>query len=70
MTFKDLIKFMKKNEDLYIITDTKYADIEHIKIEFDEMRKILDECKGVNERLIIEIYNVKMFFFKRTTISF
>ena len=63
MTFEDLVIFMEKNKDLYIITDTKYSDIRHIGIEFDEMTGILNRHKGVNERFIIELYNEGMYLF-------
>ena len=63
MNFEDLVIFMEKNKNLYIITDTKYTDLRSIKIEFDEMTKILNYHKGVNERFIIQIYNEKMFLF-------
>ena len=45
MTFEDLVIFMEKNKNLYIITDTKYTDLRSIKIEFDEMTKILKIIK-------------------------
>ena len=54
---------MEQHNDLYIITDTKFDDIYHIQIEFDEMIKILSRHKNVNERFIIEIYNENMHFF-------
>jgi len=63
MTFEDLVIFMEENNDLYIITDTKYSDKRHIEIEFDEMTEILSRHEGVNERFIIEIYNEEMFLF-------
>ena len=63
MTFEDLVIFMEQHPDLYIITDTKFTDIERIQIEFDEMTEILSRHKNVNERFIIEIYNEKMFLF-------
>ena len=63
MTFEDLVLFMEKHPDLFIITDTKYDDIPNIKIEFDEMTEILSHHKNVSERFIIEVYNEKMFLF-------
>ena len=63
MTFKDLVLFMEKNKDLYIMTDTKYIDVQSIEIEFDEMTSIINNHKELYERFIIEIYNEKMFFF-------
>ena len=63
ISFEDLVIFMEQNNDLYIITDTKFDDIYHIQIEFDEMTEILSRHKNVNERFIIEIYNENMYFF-------
>jgi len=63
MTFEDLVVFMEKHPDLYIITDTKFDDIPHIEVEFDEMTEILSHHKNVNKRFIIEVYNEKMFLF-------
>ena len=63
MTFEDLAIFMKKNEDLFIITDTKYVDKINIQLEFDEMNEILSRYNGVKKRFIIEIYNEEMFLF-------
>ena len=54
---------MEQHNDLYIITDTKFDDIYHIQIEFNEMTEILSRHKNVNERFIIEIYNEKMYSF-------
>ena len=63
MTFEDLVMFMDKNKDLFIITDTKYSDITNIKIEFDEMDEILSRYHNVKNRFIIEIYNEEMFLY-------
>ena len=63
MTFEDLVVFMEKHQDLYIITDTKFKDIPRIKLEFDDMAEILSHHKNVNERFIIQVYNEKMFLF-------
>ena len=49
ISFEDLVIFMEQHNDLYIITDTKFDDIYHIQIEFDEMIKILSRHKNVNE---------------------
>ncbi len=61
MTFEDLVKFMYENKKLYIITDSKYDDPEHIIIEFDEMTNILKKYKGVSSKFIIQIYNENMY---------
>ena len=63
MSFKDLVKYMHKNKDLYIITDTKYSHITRVEKEFNEMTKILSRYKDVNKRFIIQIYNEKMYEF-------
>ena len=63
MIFEDLVKFMFKNKDLYIITDTKYIDLMRIEREFNEITEILNKYGDVNERFIIEIYNEKMYEF-------
>ena len=63
MSFKDLVLFMEENKNLYIMTDTKYTDIQRIEIEFDEMTAIINNKKDLYERFIIEIYNEKMFLF-------
>ena len=63
MTFEDLVIFMEKRKDLYIITDTKYTNLRKIQIEFDKMTEILNHHKGINERFIIQVYNERMFLF-------
>lgn len=63
MIFEDLVLFMEENKDVYIITDTKYKDIQRIEIEFNEMTSILNNHKELYDRFIIEIYNERMFFF-------
>ena len=63
LSFEDLAIFMEKHNDLYIITDTKFDDKEHIQIQFDEMTEILSRHKNVNYRFIIEIYNENMYLF-------
>ena len=65
MTFEDLVIYMYDHKDLYIITDTKYTDLERIEIEFNEMTEILSKYEDVNERFIIEIYNERMYEFLR-----
>ncbi len=66
MTFEDLVKYMYNHEDLYIITDTKYADLPNIEKEFNEMTEILSKYENVSERFIIEIYNEQMYEFLRS----
>ena len=63
LSFEDLVIFMEQHDDLYIITDTKFDDITHIQIQFDEMTEILSRHKNVNNRFIIEIYNERMYLF-------
>ena len=63
LSFEDLVIFMEQHDDLYIITDTKFDDIQHIRIQFEEMTEILSRHKNVNNRFIIEIYNERMYLF-------
>ena len=70
LTFEDLVKFMDKNKDLFIITDTKYPFLPHIKIEFDEMEEILSRYHNVKERFIIEIYHEKMFLYLKENYNY
>ena len=63
MTFEDLVSFMAKYKDLYIITDSKYTDIPRKEIEFEEITSILNNHKELYERFIIHVYSEKMYLF-------
>lgn len=63
MTFRDLLKFMQKHKDFYVITDTKYLSPEEYYPQFD---LILQEINSVDpkliDRFIIQFYNLDMYY--------
>lgn len=50
MTFDDLVRFMKRHEDLYIITDVKENNVE-------VCRRIAESYPEMRNRFIIQIYH-------------
>lgn len=62
LSAEDLIKFMQKNEDLYLITDSKSVDAEYIQKQFMELKQIAVDngCEEVLDRFVIQIYHAYM----------
>ena len=63
MSFNDLLRFMQKHKDFYVVTDTKYLTPEEYLPEFD---LILKEINSVDpkllDRFIIQFYNLDMYY--------
>ncbi len=62
LSAEDLIEFMRQNEDLYLITDSKSAEPEYIQKEFANLKKIAIDrgCEEVLDRFVIQIYHAYM----------
>ncbi len=63
LSAEDLIEFMRQNEDLYVITDSKSAEPEYIQKEFTNLKKIAIDsgCEEVLDRFVIQIYHAYMY---------
>ncbi|MCM1423654.1 MAG: hypothetical protein NC415_07555 [bacterium] len=60
---EDLMRFMKEHPDVYIITDTKYAEPEAMKKEFRELVDVAQRsgCEEVLDRFVVQIYHGYMY---------
>lgn len=63
MSIDEIIEFMAEDSDVYIITDTKYAEAEYYEQQF---KKIVDSaiehnCENVLDRFVIQIYHPYMY---------
>lgn len=63
MSIDEIIEFMAEDPDVYIITDTKYAEAEYYELQF---KKIVDSaiehnCENVLDRFVIQIYHPYMY---------
>lgn len=71
MTFRDLLEFMQKHKDFYVITDTKYLTPEEYYPQFD---LIVKEINSVDpkliDRFVIQFYNLDMYYNLKETYSF
>ena len=71
MTFNDLLKFMKKHKDFYVITDTKYLNPEEYLPEFELMVKEINSVDPkLMDRFIIQFYNLDMYYNLKETTPF
>lgn len=61
LSFKDIVEFMSKHKDMYLVTDTKSMDGSEVKKQF---KLIVSECNSVDrsvlERIMPQIYNEQM----------
>ena len=61
MDLKDLLEYMKKYNDLYIVIDTKEDLYDNNKTIFDVYKKIVDEVISYDikllDRFIVQLYN-------------
>lgn len=63
LSFQDLCLLMQEYPDIWIVTDSKYADWENVIKQFNIMVQTAKEC-GAEEaldRLVIQIYNPAMY---------
>lgn len=63
LSIDEIVLFLKEHEDVYIVTDTKSAEGDYYRKEFQE---IVDtactyECEEVLDRIIIQIYHAYMY---------
>ena len=59
----DIVLFMKEHPDVYIVTDTKYAEPEEIREEFHALVDVAERngCEETLDRFIIQIYHEYMY---------
>lgn len=60
---EDLVMWMENHPDVYIITDTKYAEPEKIKEEFGALTDVAveNDCMDVLDRFVVQIYHGYMY---------
>ena len=60
--FDDIVDFMSKHDDVYIITDTKSTDEKTVLKQFVKLKEVVDRKKDpeLYERIIVQIYNYDM----------
>lgn len=58
----DIVLYMKEHPDLYIVTDTKYAEPEEIRAQFGALVDTAGRngCSGVLDRFVVQIYHSYM----------
>ena len=62
LSFYDLCILMQKYSDMYIVTDTKYVDMERMVPEFEIMTDTLaDGFEDIQDRIIVQVYTKEMF---------
>lgn len=63
MSFADLCLLMKEYPDIWIVTDSKYTDVENVKKQFNILVQTAEECNAVDvlDRMVIQIYNERMY---------
>ena len=59
----DIVRFLKDHPDMYIVTDTKYAEPEKIKEEFQALVEVAvrNDCEETLDRFIVQIYHGYMY---------
>lgn len=62
MSIDEILVFMKENPDVYMITDTKYAESEYYEKQFKEIvdASVKNNCEEVLNNFIIQIYHPYM----------
>jgi glycerophosphoryl diester phosphodiesterase len=71
ITFKELLEYMKKHKDIYIITDSKLIDNNEIKTQFIELvKEVKDVDQKLLNRIIPQVYNEEMFYTIRNIYNF
>lgn len=63
LALSDLFKLMQEYPDIWIITDTKYTDLELVSRQFNKFVETAQEndCYDVLERVIVQIYRESMY---------
>jgi glycerophosphoryl diester phosphodiesterase len=63
MTFEDLLRFMKKHKDFYVITDTKYLNPEEYMPQFEMILSSINAFDpSLLDRFIVQFYNLDMYY--------
>lgn len=63
VSIDEIVRFMEENQEVYIITDTKYAEAEYYNLQFQEIvdTAIKGDCEEILKRFIIQIYHPYMY---------
>ncbi len=63
LAFSDLLMIMEEYTDIWIVTDTKYADQESISREFTKLVNTAQELgySDVLDRFVVQLYNEQMY---------
>lgn len=63
LSIDEVVIFMKDHKDVYIVTDTKAAEGDYYRIEFQEMVNAANAygCEEVLDRFVIQIYHAYMY---------
>ncbi len=63
MSIDEIIEFVAEDQDVYIITDTKYAESEYYEQQFEKMinSAVEHKCEDVLDRFVIQIYHPYMY---------
>lgn len=59
MTVEDLIAWMKKHRDIYIVTDTKCENPEEMKKEFQYLADVCEYDDELLRRFVVQVYDAK-----------
>lgn len=63
LSFDEIVLFMKEHKDVYLITDTKSAEGDYYRKEFQEMVDTarVYGCEEVLDRVVVQIYHAYMY---------
>lgn len=63
MAIEDIVQFMKEHSDIYLVTDTKFAEPEYFTNQFEKIvdAAIKNDCEEVLNRFVIQIYHPYMY---------
>lgn len=63
LSFRDLLTIAVEHPDIYIVTDSKYTDLETVSAEFSKMLSDAEsmDCTEVFDRFIVQLYREEMY---------
>lgn len=63
LTGENLIDLMIQYPDIYVVTDTKYTDVNKYRLEFSQLLYFAQEKQATDvlDRLIVQVYNQSMY---------
>lgn len=63
MSIDEIVVFMREHPDVYVVTDTKSAEEEYYRVEFQQWTDTAREysCEEILERVIVQIYHPYMY---------